>query len=176
MASFNSMPNSSDNQRFLQNIRKYIKENEVNTTAFLRYLEDRILSILQNSYNLPDVEFKSLRIDLSNGDLILNVGEKGIVNRYINPITGMPTKGSWLPFIDWEQNEEDSNIKGEPIDEYGLTKDEHDKNEDNLMNFGWDEILFSKSWAEWFWGKSEEDEQNFLNRIKHLDEDLDNWN
>jgi hypothetical protein len=176
MGAFKSMPNSSENQKFLQNFQDFRKETKVNSTVLLRYLEDRILSILQNSYNLQGVAFKSIRIDQGNGDLVINVNENGTVHRYVNPNTGLPTNGGWLPYIDWEQNENDINDKGEPVDEHGMTRSEYDKSEENLMNFGWDEILFSKSWAEWFWGKSEQDEQNYLDKIKKLDDELGNWN
>ena len=171
MEAFKSSPNSSENQRFLKNVLDFTKANNINTTSLLRYLEDRILSILQHSYDLPGVVFKSMRIDQGNGYMVIAVKENGTIFRYFNPNTGLPTNGGWLPYIDWEQNENDVNEMGEPVDEYGITKSEYTKNEENLMNFGWDDILFGRSWAEWFWDETGEKEQDYYDQIENVEDE-----
>ena len=60
MSTFKSMPNSSANQQFLQNIQNYSKTNRVNQEGLVKYLENRILGILQNAYDLKGVTFQEI--------------------------------------------------------------------------------------------------------------------
>jgi len=153
MTNFKSMPNSSANQKFLQNVQSFSKANKVNQEGLVKYLEKQILNALQYANSAEDVKIQSVQMDQRNGDLIVNVSEKGKLQKYINPGTGKPSKGKWMPFGDWKQNNGDVNEDGEPVDENGMTKKEYDNNEKSLADFGWDDILFGKSWGVIFWGE-----------------------
>jgi hypothetical protein len=85
-----------------------------------------------------------------------------------------------MPFGAWEQHNGDVNKKNEPVDENGMTKGEYEKNEESLEDYGWDDILFGKSWSdigdswsEFFWGKPNEGE-GYFERIDHLNDQLQN--
>jgi len=168
MTNFKSMPNSSANQKFLQNVQSFSKANKVNQEGLVKYLEKQILNALQYANSEEDVKFQSVQMDQRNGDLIVNVSEKGKLQKYINPSTGKPSKGKWMPFGDWKQNNGDVNEDGEPVDENGMTKKEYDNNEKSLADFGWGDII-----GGWLWGKPkpktpEEKERDKLRKKKFI--------
>jgi len=175
MTTFKSMPNSSANQQFLQNVQSYAKTNNVNQVSLVKQLEGRLLIAFQNAYNQKGVTFQSVKMDQKNGDLIVNVNENGTLQSYINPRTGLPSRGKWLPFGGWSQDDSKKNSKGEPIDENGLTKGEYDKNEESLADFGWCKIITGKSWSEWWAddeGEKDWEDLSYLEKIDFLNNDL----
>jgi len=167
MTTFRSMPNSFANHQFLLNIQTYSKVNRVNQVGLVSYLEQRILDVLQNSYDFDGVTFHSLQIEQRSGDLILNVMEDGKLQRYINPSNELPFRGLVMHSGDWGQHEDDVNAKGEPIDENGMTKDQYAKNEEDLTDFGWEDIIWGKQKP-----KPEPDTQSHSGRIDQLNDQL----
>lgn len=165
MTTFKSMPTSAANQNLLENIAKVSKVNNINQKNVLKHFEKSLKTTMQSVFNLKEVTFESLQIDPKNGDLNVQIREKGKLTTHRNPQTGRIVPGKWLPFA-WEQDGDKVNEKGEPVDENGLTEKEAAACELSL----WDE--FKAKLSILVYGENSNDFADIILKRKKQIEDL----